>query len=68
MFAFVGIIPLLFLCWIGLVIWAMVDTLRQPVGLTNQLLMILLIWFAPLVGVLLYFFWFKPRIQRGELL
>lgn len=44
----------------------MVDTLRQPIGLTNQLLMILLIWFAPLVGVLLYFFWFKPRIQRGE--
>lgn len=45
----------------------MVDTLRQSIGLTNQLLMILLIWFAPLVGVLLYFFWFRPKIERGEL-
>lgn len=67
MFAFAAIIPLLALCWLGVIIWAMVDTLRQSIGLTNQLLMILLIWFAPLVGVLLYFFWFRPKIERGEL-
>ncbi len=55
---------ILTILWVVCAIWCVLDLFKKNITLMGKIIMVLVIWCFPLLGVVLYYFWARHHIEE----